>query len=1286
LLVIAVMGGLYAWYVTRNLTTEASRNLRLLATLTGQLQEAVSEGVPIDAVKTLGAQSYLSRFDLVLLAGTDGRVLHSQHPPRGTPLPAKSAARRGPEKGSVLSRSLVVTDLSAIEEQTGVREWSLLNVRRLRGGSRVTEVRVAGVEYYLYTQSLKRPGQDVEYVVAGLVSRRTVRLDAFAISGSLLGLSLALLVIGFCCLPFLRIVLIGSRKALRPSDVVLASLGAVLGGAVLTVTFADVFVLRRLAMREDHQLKVYAEQLVKDIEQDFSRAAAMTTALRDAAGDRTDIPWSHDAVFQYPYFSSRGWLPLSAESSDRWVSTGDYAQPRPSTAEALLSALREKRLWMTVVNGRTYSFALQTESSLVNGEPHVFVAVPEGGDKPSRMYAAKVPLIHVMHPVVPAGFGFAVVDDQNGEVLFHSEASRAGHENFFRETDDNRLLRAAVYARRAAFVEARYSGADHIIRTHPLPTAPWTVMAFRDESLLRATNSEAIAFTALFLTFYAAVFAIGFVVLAIVKPDYRAPWLWPNGAMVRRYQRLVAALILEMAAFAACIYFCFPGVLLTVGIVAPLRAAAVAYLTLRESPVWRKPVLPVIAASLTVAWIWAVCVGDPDIRLSAIENFEGAKFLIAVMIAVPFGLGLSRPGGGESATSHAATASFFVLNGILLLFLTSVFPALAFFKAATRFEVETRVKYSQLTLAHDFERRLNHLERINVRPQRIAFDSYKQKHIFNGRWTVRPRSPLKRPEKYSVEEELLPIQKGFVGCDETFMETRSWVPEDLESLIPRYAESSVAMRELHHDYASDSEWRWCRDRFGTLLLEKKVSLGDEAARRFYRGAVQRRLYPQDVLSRQAIIVTSELPNFVPSWWDPRYDDAPDPRRKPFVDEPLAGMRRLLTFSEWAGDVPRNRATELVRRGLTLIGMLLASFTMVYAVRFIARRVFLIDLQVPLWLTSPKIDGPVGANVFFQRVSGPEVILDPAKFHVVRLAEIERKRSLAEVVQRRKARSWSAVLHEIDRAPLDHDVVIVDFEERLQDKQFNSRRLDFLETLVKMPGREVVVLSTVSPSYMLAAAAIDEAERVRWERLLYSFVWLTEAEFLAETPKRPTTPLEEEVGSDPFLKTFLEPLEPIRDDRERVYDEIRERADSHYARLWAGCDDDEKLMLYHLAVYGLLNGRNRRVARRLFARRLIRRLPQIRIFNETFRRYVIDAGRRDDIARLGREEEVPMWDRMRVRFAIVMVTALVLLVATQRELFTTTTAIITALAAALPALIQLVGVLSGTRPPASEAGR
>src|SRR6185295_2269993 len=155
---------------------------------------------------------------------------------------------------------------------------------------------------------------------------------------------------------------------------------------------------------------------------------------------------------------------------------------------------------------------------------------------------------------------------------------------------------------------------------------------------------------------------------------------------------------------------------------------------------------------------------------------------------------------------------------------------------------------------------------------------------------------------------------------------------------------------------------------------------------------------------------------------------------------------------------------------------------------------------------------------------------------------------------------------------------------------------------------------VSPAYVMTtppppAGAAGYYER--WRAMLDRFVIVTaeELELRDEEWSRrqafrtvsqqivPKTWLEKETAYNPFLRRLRNELD-VSSGSQQLLDEIGERAETYYAGMWASCREDEKLLLYQLAHNGLANGRNRRTLRRLIARGLVRRDPNVTLFSET----------------------------------------------------------------------------------------
>jgi hypothetical protein len=114
-----------------------------------------------------------------------------------------------------------------------------------------------------------------------------------------------------------------------------------------------------------------------------------------------------------------------------------------------------------------------------------------------------------------------------------------------------------------------------------------------------------------------------------------------------------------------------------------------------------------------------------------------------------------------------------------------------------------------------------------------------------------------------------------------------------------------------------------------------------------------------------------------------------------------------------------------------------------------------------------------------------------------------------------------------------------------------------------------------------------------------------------------------------------------------------------------------------------NGSNRRLLRRLLTRGLLTREPELRLFNDTFRRFV--GGREEDV-RKQRELDpaaVTTWDQLRIPLFIGLLVVAGVFLGTQKELANATSAIVTALATGLPVIVKLIGTFTDRRLAATQ---
>ncbi len=127
-----------------------------------------------------------------------------------------------------------------------------------------------------------------------------------------------------------------------------------------------------------------------------------------------------------------------------------------------------------------------------------------------------------------------------------------------------------------------------------------------------------------------------------------------------------------------------------------------------------------------------------------------------------------------------------------------------------------------------------------------------------------------------------------------------------------------------------------------------------------------------------------------------------------------------------------------------------------------------------------------------------------------------------------------------------------------------------------------------------------------------------------------------------------------------------------------CSLQERIILSHVAQFGVPNSNSRRFIRRLLARGLLLRDPELRLFNTTFRLFVLSrAGEIRDAC-----ENDPgtrsTFDRIRLPLFVGILLVLGVVLGTQKEITQATSAIVTALATGLPMLVKLIGTFTDRR--------
>lgn len=1294
-----VLGAYYFLYAQKKTNYLVGRNLRLLASMGNMVAEAITsyddfvknQAKPLEEVRGLTrtecqmdeneitAVRKSMADPLFRLRGTGLELAHvfsGAEPSCYRPDTAKffSAlfASKGAFDGVLLAKTtgevvyqhqvpdLGITHLGVLLAQMGAgdsKKSAAEEASSFSSAASYRNVEIGGREYKLFIEPIRLPigssfagGARETWLLCGVVAADKFVYESLAISSSLLLLILAPLLLAALAWPLIRLRLIGERQRIRVFDVLLLGICSLLGVAILTLSLLDVYAYAELTSVSEEQLRGFAADMAGQISKEITVAGGDLADLQKEANRRG---YSADQGVSEAREVPPSWnrFALIDEKGQQKLRWGKRVSPlmKVDDREYFKRARKNDRLW-TLPDSESADlgpFFLESVTSRTSHRREAVLAAPVIADLKERKYAVatlSIPMRSVINPIAPPGFEFAVIDGE-GAVLFHSNSDRNGVENFFTETDDDRRLRSAVFARRSEEMSIRYFGNDYMAVVQPVGKLPLTVVAMRDAEQLQALNMEWVVTTVLFLLLCSSPFVVVLLASVITRPGYRAPWIWPDPGRAGDYMNLAALLAMYCLAFGVAIeHLSDAGRLLGIAWTLPFFALLTCYVRLEERATHSsiRRIAVYAAYGLLSLALLRTLFADRS-RADAGAWITTAAVAILILSACFFSVRHPARWRRWAEKFHLPVARAYPLAALLLVVLTTVLPTLSIFKAVHRLELYSFIRHGQLKLARglaeqDAAAREDNGDQIARQGDKEPDFGFYASSFFATR--------LKKEDACS--------------CDNgTAAKPEEPLPDLLENLLPHYSVHSAEMRELLHEHASDCSWDAHR------VLEDAMDL-------HLRGGPGSDVY-----------VTSSFPGL------------------------FAGTaEKIVQASSFSN---RSGTSALAGAVASLCLLLLFLSAIFRLVLFISQRLFLVDIREPLWTVAGDTLAPIaGRNLFLVRKSPiSRVEADAMGLTYLHLGEIEQAGDPGGEAFAMRCReavdSGSGVLvtgfeHRIsDPAFNARKLALLESLMELRERsiivlsQVSPARLFSYEP-AGSPGiydrwRTILCSFTLVEEHLRFRPAASRAPSGSfWGELLKPFfrwgglVGATSKDFIISSPV-----LREESGRDPFLRKIAQGVDMGRHGmgREQLLEELGERAEGYYSAVWESCSRDEKVVLQHLAQEGLVNEKNRRVIRRLMARGLIRRAPNFCLLNESFRRFACSAHCRSQVLAFEQSAAPSAWDRFRWPFLAVLSASIAFFFATQQQLLDSTLAAVTGLTAGLPAVVKIIDLLGGKRSGASK---
>jgi hypothetical protein len=871
--------------------------------------------------------------------------------------------------------------------------------------------------------------------------------------------------------------------------------------------------------------------------------------------------------------------------------------------------------------------------------------------------------ISLVDPVVPPGYGFAVIDKEC-EVLFHSEPFRNLRENFCEESKNKTELRPWLFGGVNTFMDITYAGGTEraYVTQFPLPNLSSTgnafLVVFEERGREVTLNLAIVLVSSILLATYFVVLAIGAAVhlslRGLLGLRYPPRFLWPQRRNWLVYLQLFFAHTLTFALYCVASRYLYEASLLVFTLEVAFLAIAITVAQLTAPPPllykWGRTTAAVGASvlgllafsqfassllhrSLALSWSadWVFPFVLPTF-LGAFAAVASGRFPAALQVRWT-----RMTQRFELVRKHFTTA--YAMAAASMIVCVALVPCLGFFKYAYDAVQEISLKHDQAVLA----------DRVVARRDRIR--SY--------------YDALEAP--------------GFVRC--RLMQTLDRYDSAFFSLK---GESSITggqsdgcpmlMARLEGSKQPPPPAKACGDSTGppengwNERIEKQIA---NLTLTFPSNEIG------SEMGRLGVASTQSSDAWERSWSEPNPTCFALSGR---ANTRMSGLTIISSYRPWQALTP----------GASVYLVLLLGGLVVWILS-LARQIFLTDVEI----------APEFAVVHWRDASEIQT-----NYLVIGRTQSGKSKLLRDL-QGLDPRDWWDLRVELARMMANpkymgpscrSSVLILDhFEFNLGDLDWNRVRLELLEGLLYQERSRVVLVSTIDPSYFFSEQGSkilsdgkdpDESARLldRWVRALSKFTRVTLAhggreEFVAEVAKTAEQGGEhaqfavwvcQECGTTTQLrKVGVAILREFRTKLPHSLGQLTEivldRASAYYRVLWSGLTVSERLVLYQLSLDGWANPRNASGIQQLERKQMIFKAPMYRVMNNSFCRFVLSAEHADEILEWEKREQESTWHALRFVLLAVLIGGGVWLLYTQAQLFQIGTGTITAIATLLTAV-------------------
>ena len=387
--------------------------------------------------------------------------------------------------------------------------WSLQKNSDL---ATVTDLSVSGAPYKLFSRPFFMHGQQM--VLAGVISRSDYDRKIKALPVRFISTLLISILIGIIFLPFVKVFMLSPKENMTRMDVLGTTLSVYAGSAILVLIGFYLVIYFLTVSTFTQRVKTIAGTITAETEKEITAASRqidsytkLYSSLRPEEKqvlyyqqkdsniihqvDRKMIPSGFKNIYRVFWIDSRG------NTLAKWNSY-DFNAPLTNTSSYdYFKQLSDK-------TPGDSSLVVYPGKSNITNEFQVFF-MKRSAASVTTVNDQKIPCMAVgiagfldlaIRPVIPAGFGFCVVDNRNGDILIHSDYRRSLSENILTETGENDRLFNCLQNRTSARLEdVNLYGLPHLMYVNPIRGQNLSLVTFYRSDVFSVNIFRMVHFT-----------------------------------------------------------------------------------------------------------------------------------------------------------------------------------------------------------------------------------------------------------------------------------------------------------------------------------------------------------------------------------------------------------------------------------------------------------------------------------------------------------------------------------------------------------------------------------------------------------------------------------------------------------------------------------------------------------------------------------------------------------------------------------------------------------------------